>query len=255
LKVFMPADFFTWPEIRSLLARSLPRRQSLQDLYAQLPATRCRRRANCCALLPEASLVEVLAALAAIQKFPAERRLGLLKKAIRYFLVNPLEITSCPFLEGADCLIYDDRFFGCRAYGLWSPEEYGRRAEANRQAKRNMGAHWLRLGLRLPPAVLAFQVPYCREVFPDDERPGDDRALTAAEEEIEKFSDQRGSPSDRFRNLYFSDLSFLLAGLLLGIPEALRLKFTVVQTGLRTGSRQGLDESLRGLEHLEDPLG
>jgi Fe-S-cluster containining protein len=251
----MNPDFFSWPDIRDLLARSLPQRQALQDLCARLPASHCRRRTRCCSLLPEASLAEVLAALAGIQEFPTDRRLGLLKKSLRYFLTNPLEITSCPFLEGADCLIYTNRFFGCRAYGLWSPEEYERRAEANRQAKRNMGEHWLRLGIRLPPAVLDFQVPYCREAVLDDGRPRDDRELTAAEDEIEEISNQLGSESDRFRNLYFSDLSFLLAGLLLGIPEALRLKFTVVQTGLRTGSRQGLEETLRSLEHLADPLG
>jgi hypothetical protein len=243
----MNPDFFSWPDIQALLARSLPQRQALQGLYARLPATRCRRRTHCCALLPEASLVEVLAALAAIQEFPSERRLDLLKKAIRYFLVNPLEITSCPFLEGADCLIYADRFFGCRAYGLWSPEEYERRSEANRQAKRGLGEQWLRLGVRLPAAVLDFQVPYCREVEPAV-GPGEDRELIAAEEAIEKIADQLGPEANRFRNLYFSDLSILLAGLLLGVPEALRLKFTLVQEGRRTGSRNGLEKALGSLE-------
>lgn len=244
----MSPDFFTWPDIQALLARSLSQRQALQDLYTQLPATRCRRRAHCCALLPEASLVEVLAALAAIREFPSERRLDLLKKAIRYFLINPLEITSCPFLEGTECLIYPDRFFGCRAYGLWSPEEYERRSGANRQAKRDMGEQWLRLGVRLPAAVLDFQVPYCREVDPDAAGPGADRELMIAEEAIEKIADQLGPQADRFRNLYFSDLSFLLAGLLLGVSEALRLKFTLVKERLRTGSRNGLEEVLRNLE-------
>ena len=252
----MNLDFFSWPEIRDLLVRSLPQRQALQGLYARLTATRCRRRAYCCALLPEASLVEVLAALAAIQEFPSERRLDLLKKAIRYFLVNPLEITSCPFLEGADCLIYADRFFGCRAYGLWSPEEHERRSGANRQAKRGLGEQWLRLGVRLPAAVLDFQVPYCREVEPDV-GPGEDRELIAAEEAIEKIADQLGPEANRFRNLYYSDLSFLLASLLFGVPEALRLKFTLVLEGRRTGSRNGLEEALRSLDlskfHWPDP--
>jgi hypothetical protein len=250
----MNLDFFSWPDIRNLLARSLPQRQALQGLYARLPATRCRRRAGCCALLPEASLVEVLAAFAGIQKLPTERRLGLLKQAVRYFLINPLEITSCPFLEETDCLVYADRFFGCRVYGLWSPEEYSRRAEANRLAKKNMGDQWLRLAVRLPASVLDFQVPYCREVEPIKGNPADDQGLIALEEEIEKISGQFGPEADRFRHLYFSDLSFLLAGLLLGIPEALRLKFTLVQAGLRTGSRQALEKALQGLVFPADPL-
>jgi Fe-S-cluster containining protein len=246
--------FFSWPEIRELLARSRPQRQALQEVYARLPATRCRRRVRCCSLLPEASLAEVLAALAGIQEFPTDRRLSLLQKALRYFLTNPLEITSCPFLEGRDCLIYESRFFGCRAYGLWSPEEYARRAEANRQAKRNLGDQWLRLGLRLPAAVIDFRVPYCREVEMIDPGPREDRGLLALEVAIEEIAERLGPASDRFRNLYCSDLSFLLTGLLLSIPEAVRLKFAVVREGIETGGRQKLEEALRRLELLDDPL-
>ena len=162
----MNHEFFSWPDIRELIARITPRRPSLLAVYNRLPATRCRRRTRCCSLLPEMSLPEALIALDGIRQFPLDRRLSVLKKSVRYFLINPLEITSCPFLEGSDCLIYADRFFGCRAYGLWSPEEYQRRTEANRPAKRNTGEQWLRVGIRLPAAVVDFQLPYCRQVIP-----------------------------------------------------------------------------------------
>ena len=244
----MNPEFFSWPDIRELIARFIPGRQSLLALYNRLPATRCRRRARCCSLLPEMSLPEALIALDSIRQFPPARRLSLLKKAVRYFLINPLEITSCPFLEGSDCLIYADRFFGCRAYGLWSPEEYQRRTEANRPAKRNMGEQWLRLGFRLPAAVIDFQVPYCRQVLPAESGLVSDPLLTEAEEGIEQISGRLHPWSGRFRDRYFSDWSFLIAGLVFGIPEAVRLKFTLVKEGLQTGSRHRLDEVVRGLD-------
>jgi len=241
-------DFFSWPDIRELIARFTPRRQSLLALYHRLPATRCRRRTRCCSLLPEMSLPEALIALDGICQFPPDRRLSVLKKSLRYFLINPLEITSCPLLEGSDCLIYTDRFFGCRAYGLWSPEEYQRRTEADRAAKRNMGEQWLRLGIRLPAAVIDFQVPYCRQVLPAESGPISDRLLTEAEEGIEQISGQLHPWSGRFRDLYFSDWSFLIAGLIFGIPEAVRLKFRMVKEGLQTGSRLRLEEVVSGLD-------
>jgi Fe-S-cluster containining protein len=250
----MTTDFFSWPDIRDLLARSLPQRQALRDLYARLPVTRCRRHTRCCSLLPETSLPEALAALAGLRQFPPDRCRNCLKRLVRYFLVNPLEITSCPFLEGADCLIYEDRFFGCRAYGLWSPEEYRRRAEAGRQAKKNLGEQWLRLGVRLPAAVIDFQVPYCRETEPTEENAVNDQGLIDVEEAIEEISEQIHPESGYFRDRYFSDPSFLVAGLFLGVPEALRLKFTLVREGLRTGNRQPLEEALRDLELTGDPL-
>lgn len=245
----MSPDFFSCPDIRDLLDRSLPQRQALEDLYARLPATRCRRRARCCSLLPEMSLVEALAALNRLQHFPTDQRLSLLKKLVRYFLINPMEITFCPFLEGTDCLVYEDRFFGCRAYGLWSPEEYGRRAAANQLAKSRMGEQWLRLGVRLPAAVIAFKVPYCRQVMPLEADLVTD-SLPAAEEEVEHLSQSIDPGGQRlFRDCYFSDLSFLIAGLILGIPAALRLKFSVVKEGLQTGDRAPLDEVLSTLEN------
>jgi Fe-S-cluster containining protein len=249
----MSPDFFSWPEIQNLLARPFPQQQALQDLYARLPATRCRRRARCCALLPEMSWLEALAALDTLRRFSPDRRKHLLGKVLRYFLTNPLEISTCPFLEGAECLIYENRFFGCRAYGLWSPEEYRRRAEANQRAKRNLGEQWLRLGVRLPGAVLDFQVPYCRSLELTSGPSVDDRGLVALEAELENLIDPRDPGAGRFRDLYFSDLSFLLAGLRWGVPQALRLKFTVVRDGLRGGTPPGRDQAWRGLER-EDPF-
>jgi hypothetical protein len=248
----MNPSFFNWTDIRDLLARSLPQRLALQHLYARLPATRCRRQAHCCAMLPEMSLTEALTALDRMQRFPPDQRGYVLKKMVRYFLINPLEITACPFLEGADCLIYEDRFFGCRAYGLWSPEEYARRAGANRQAKSQMREQWLRLGVRLPAAVVDFQVPYCSQVVTAGAEAVTDTSLLETEEEVERLSEPLDPGHQRFRDLYFTDLSFLLAGLILGTPEALRLKFTLVKEGLPIGRPDRLDEVILNLEGRAD---
>ncbi|MBI5585801.1 MAG: hypothetical protein HY892_18475 [Deltaproteobacteria bacterium] len=248
----MNPHFFSRPDLQDLLARSRPQRLALGDLYSRLPATRCRRRARCCSLLPETSLPEALAALAALQRFPPARRLSIQKRVVRYFLINPLEITSCPFLEGGGCLIYADRFFGCRAYGLWSPEEYARRAKADRPAKKMMGEQWLRLGVRLPVTVIDFQVPYCRQVFPA--LPVSDQVLGEIEEGLELLARDLNPWTARFQELYFSDLSFLIAGLIFGVPAALRLKFTLVKERLQTGRRDRLDEVLLNLEGRADIL-
>lgn len=241
-------DFFPGPELKALIDRSAPQRQLLADLYGRLPATRCLRRTRCCSLLPEISLIEALAVLEGLRLFPPEQRLPLLRKLVRYFFINPVEITSCPFLEGTDCLIYAERFFGCRAYGLWSWEEYQGRAGSAQQAKQHLSARWLNLGVRLPAGVVDFQIPYCREVRPTDQRPISDRHLLEAEEEIEKISEQINPGHRGFRDLYFSDLSFLITGLMVGIPEALRLKFTLVKEGLLTGTTQALDTAVRNLD-------
>jgi Fe-S-cluster containining protein len=70
-------------------------------------------------MLPEMTLVEALPVIRRLVEMAATMRNRLIKKIIGHFFLNPVEITSCPFLEGQECLIYPDRFFGCRSYGLW----------------------------------------------------------------------------------------------------------------------------------------
>jgi hypothetical protein len=46
----------------------------------------------------------------------------------------------------------------------------------------------------------------------------------------------------------------LIAGLIFGIPEAVRLKFSLVKEGLQTGSRHRLEEVVRSLDLHGDLL-
>ena len=115
--------------IRELLAGSTEQRLALQEAFAQLPATRCRRRTHCCSLLPEMSLVEALTAVQLLVNMVPKQRYQLSRRMIHYFFLNPVKICICPFLEGQACLIYQDRFLCCRTYGLWSQGYYQQQAE------------------------------------------------------------------------------------------------------------------------------
>jgi hypothetical protein len=88
--------------IKELLQTSDQKLKALKQTYALLPETRCRRNTRCCSLLPEMTLVEALLVIRRVLEMAEEVRNPLIKKTIGYFFLNPIEITSCPFLEGQD---------------------------------------------------------------------------------------------------------------------------------------------------------
>jgi Fe-S-cluster containining protein len=88
------------------------------------------------------------------------------RRLIEYFLINAARISACPFLQNSGCLIYDHRPFGCRAYGLWSPETYQPKQEAAQQAQSVVAQAWAGLGIRLPENVIGHNLPYCNHVKP-----------------------------------------------------------------------------------------
>ena len=96
-------------------------------------------------MLPEMTLVEVLPVIQRLVDMAPAVRKRLLQKIIIYFFLNPVEITSCPFLDGQDCLIYADRFFGCRSYGLWSQDYYEKLAASDRKVKIYLQKQWKNL--------------------------------------------------------------------------------------------------------------
>jgi Fe-S-cluster containining protein len=109
---------FSQQVIKELLAGSAKQRLALRDAYGKLPGTRCRRRTDCCSLLPEMSLQEALSAIQLLMNMTPGKRQQLSEGLIHCFFLNPVKILMCPFLHGKDCSIYEDRFLGCRAY-LW----------------------------------------------------------------------------------------------------------------------------------------
>ncbi|MEJ2365378.1 MAG: hypothetical protein P8017_12000 [Deltaproteobacteria bacterium] len=233
---------FTHKVIRDLLERSTEHWSALEEAYAQLPHTQCRRRTYCCSLLPEMNLLEALSAMHQLLEMEPEYRLLINKRLLRYFFLNPVEILSCPFLEGHNCLIYRKRFFGCRAYGLWSEEHYREKVELSRQTKTLSQREWQRLGVSLPQEVVDFNTDYCPYVELDGDGLVDDEFLLQIFVRIEAISEQLSPWHEEFHQMYFSDLSFLLASISLGLHQAVQLKLEVVRQVLVTGDKGNVDQ-------------
>jgi Fe-S-cluster containining protein len=233
---------FTHKVIRDLLERSTEHWSALEEAYAQLPHTQCRRRTYCCSLLPEMNLLEALSAMHQLLEMEPEYRLLINKRLLRYFFLNPVEILSCPFLEGHNCLIYRKRFFGCRAYGLWSEEHYREKVKLSRQTKTLSQREWQRLGVSLPQEVVDFNTDYCPYVELDGDGLVDDEFLLQIFVRIEAISEQLSPWHEEFHQMYFSDLSFLLASISLGLHQAVQLKLEVVRQVLVTGDKGNVDQ-------------
>lgn len=241
--------------VAELLRYSSVHLRGLAETYALLPETRCQRRALCCSLLPEMTLLEALGAIRLVAAMAPAIRMEVTRGFLRYFLLNPLEISSCPFLRGSDCLIYRERFFGCRAYGLWSPPHYEGEAARSRRAKELSRKQWAHLGVRLPREVVEFQVPYCPHVEVLDDGVVDDALLLAAQDRLEHLSRQLGPWHEVFRGSYFADLSFLMAGLAIGYTEAVRMKFSLVREVVATGNKTRIAEVLETIPDVCEGLG
>ncbi|UCD90862.1 MAG: YkgJ family cysteine cluster protein [Desulfobacterales bacterium] len=236
---------FSQQDIRILLQTSSSRQQELIETYARLPKTQCRREARCCSLLPEMTLLEALAIIQSMMDMPASDRKGLIQKISGYFFINPIEITSCPFLNGQDCLIYSDRPFGCRAYGLWSPAYYKKVAEQSRQVKTDLQKQWERYGVLLPKKVCDFFMPYCLSIKIADSAWIDDKMLLKISNEIEAISEGLERWHHVFAQIYFCDFSFLAAAMMFGTTESVRMKFRLVNDIIATGEKTALDKIIR----------
>jgi Fe-S-cluster containining protein len=237
--------------ITKLVQTSVPLLQDLKIVYDQLPITLCRRQVRCCSLLPEMTLLEALQALKAMMSWPPAERTQVIKKIVRYFFSNAVGISSCPFLNGKECLIYPDRFFGCRAYGLWSKEYYQDLAGKNRQGKLVLQNQWQKLGITLPEEVVSFEVPYCSQVETEPPTVINDEMLLSASDRIEILSGDVNPWDREFRENYFSDLSFFITGRQFGPQESVRLKYFITRDMIQKGDRSRLDQALL---RVTDPL-
>jgi Fe-S-cluster containining protein len=236
--------------IRELLQTSDHQLQELKETYALLPATRCRRKTHCCSLLPEMTLVEALPVIRRLLEMTEGVRNPVIKKIIEYFFLNPVEITSCPFLEGQECLVYPDRFFGCRSYGLWSRARYETLAARDRKAKKHLQEQWKHLGVSLPKKVIDFQVPYCPWVETNGPIIIDDETLLKVSDRIQAISADFSFRHQWFAQRYFSDLSFLLSALMFGYTQAVQMKFTLVRDMVNTENSTKLDRIIQKLPDL-----
>ncbi|OGW36818.1 MAG: hypothetical protein A2Y97_06100 [Nitrospirae bacterium RBG_13_39_12] len=236
--------------IKNLLQAPVSQRRVLEETYALLPSTSCQRRTLCCSILPETTLLEVLAVIKHSAKMAPGIRRQLTKKIICYFFLNPVEITMCPFLEGQECLIYRKRFFGCRAYGLWSKKYYENISERSRQVKNHVRNQWEILGISLPQKVTDFQVQYCSSVETDGHVSTDDDFILNVSDRIHNLSRQLHQWHQLFVDGYFSDMSFLLASLIFGVNESIRMKFGIVSDITSTGNKIRLNKIVEALPDI-----
>jgi len=233
-----------------LREHSREQQRGLAEVYALLPRTRCKRRTLCCSLLPEVSLVEALKVLQRLEQLAPPRRRDICRKIYRYFFMNPLEVTSCPFLEEVECVIYEDRFFGCRSYGLWSQQCYQQQLASDRQAKSLLRHQWHSLGVSLPRQVIDFQLPYCTNVETEGGAVVEDEMLLQTAELVGALSCQLNPWHQVFRNSYFADFSFLCTSLVMGFAEAVQQKLLLVQQVVATGDRSGVARLVNTLPDL-----
>lgn len=139
-------------------------------------------------------------------------------------------------------MIYQDRFFGCRAYGLWSKGYYQLQAEHSRKAKRLSQEQWQRLGVSLPREIVDFHLDYCPHVEAEGDVSVSNELLEQTSDVIDSISAQLLPWHGQFRQEYFSDLSFLLASTSLGLQQAIQLKFEIVCDYLANGKQDRLAE-------------
>ena len=237
--------------IRDCIANSASLLETLMTVYDRIPATRCQRKTDCCLLLPEASLVEILMVIRCFQNMAAGSKKRLYTKLVEYFFLNPLKITSCPFLKGKDCLIYQNRFFGCRAYGLWSYEHYQKLSETNRDAKIQLQQQWKHLGITLPQQIVDFSLPYCQEVEVRVSSTIDDRALNDIWLAVKKLSERLFPWHGIFQQQFFGDLSFLFSVLAFGFKEAVQLKYAVVRDILTFENENTFKQTIENLSDFD----
>ncbi len=236
--------------IKELLQNSAQDLTELEQTFMLIPETSCERKAQCCSILPEITLIEAISVIYWIRGLTEERRKELLRKIVYYFMMNPVEIIMCPFLNNKECMIYSRRFFGCRAYGLWSENYYKELSENSSQAKAFIRLQWEKLGIILPGDVMNYRVPYCSQVKIINNKKIDDIQLLAIAQKIESISQRLSKSHQLFQQVYFSDLSFLIASLIFGLKETVRIKYSLVSDIVQKGNKENMENIIKNIPDI-----
>lgn len=218
------------PDLRSGLQEASSRGLfvCLEQAYQELPATTCARRNACCGLLPPVFTVELAAWLHRFPATPYKERASQARRLVEHFLGNAAQRRPCPWSRPGACAIYPDRFLGCRTYGLWSPQAYAERSASALQGQQAVAAAWQGLGVELPPEVLAPAPSYCLQVMPFAGPGPDDAFLEGLEERARELSRELPPSLERLHD-FGGDISFAVAAMALGQPQALSLKVAVTR--------------------------
>jgi hypothetical protein len=220
-------------------------RISLQDIYSALPATKCARAGACCGLLPPVQPVEMLAWLGELCQGDVDTACDMAKGLMHHFLLNAARRLPCPWAREDSCARYEGRFFGCRAYGLWSAGAYEPRRKLSLQAAQQVQQAWKSMGVNLAAAVCAPPPPYCNRVEPVSGPAIDDAGLDSLESELASLGNDQTWHG--LLSQCGGDLSYLVAGLALGWNECLQAKVAVTRA-LLAGDDQQAETQLRQAE-------
>ena len=232
----------TSKEINAAITNVKPLYSELQDLYGCLPETgcQCEHPGVCCAFIPEMTWLEALQWTGFIQDMYADARTQILQKFLEFYLTNPIRHSGCPFLENGACGIYELRPFACRAYGLWSPEFGKVRTQKSRQDRKALLQMWQKFGLTLPPEAVEFEIDYCDKVrCATEESPSDSRLMDILEQ-VYRLDQALPDLQTTFEAEYHSDVSFMIASLVLGYRKAILGKFAVVKEIVQQGTEERL---------------
>ena len=233
-------------ELKDALQTAKPFFSMLQAYYKNLPATECNceRPGVCCAYLPQMTLTEALQWFDIIRQLPVPEKVDTIRRFMRFYLTNPVHHSGCPFLAQGMCGIYTARTFACRAYGLWSRQTGNSRTEDNRRERRHLIKQWKRFGLELPAETVEFEIDYCDRVDVIRQPALSDGELIKVLEKIYDLDRNFPQLQKTFEEAYHSDLSLLMASLVLGFRKALLLKFAVIKEIVKQGSSNRLADML-----------
>ena len=239
--------------LKTALPRSKKLFKKLDRIREAIPPVTCERRNSCCALLPGMTLLE---ACRIISHLCGPKRLDLeenIVKILEYFSFNPVKIMGCPFHSSDGCEIYRIRPFGCRAYGLWSPDAYRNMSESSFAAQKQTAAAWQSIGVSLPEEVVNHRPPYCEKVQIINRDLINDASLQRINREIIELDQKLTPESEIFRDSYYADLSFFIAACSWGYSEAPRLKAVIVKEFLETGGREAFESMKEKTLNQGDP--
>lgn len=208
----------------------------LESVYKKMPNTLCVRRGECCGLLPPAAPAELLGFLLRLPKLSAGARVATVTRLVHHFIRNAANRLKCPWAKRDSCADYANRFFACRAYGLWSPEAYDQRRQTAHAAQEQVKDAWAGLGIELPEEVLAPGPDYCGSVRPVSGAPLDDKALLDLEADLAALTQDLDGIDELAA--HGNDLSHLMAALVLGTSECLRQKMGYTRATLEGDEHQ-----------------
>jgi Fe-S-cluster containining protein len=233
-------------ELHISIQTAKPLFSDLQVHYGNLPPTQCTcpKPGVCCAYLPQMTLIEALQWVDIVRQLPDSENIDIIRLFMRFYLTNPVQHTGCPFLNQDMCGIYKFRPFACRAYGLWSRQTGGRRTEQSRQERKRLLEQWNRLGLELPAEMVEFEINYCDQVECTPRSGVTDDGLITILEDIYKLDQNLPEFQKEFEEAYYSDFSFLMTSLVLGVRKSILVKFAVIKEIVNQGSSKRLEDML-----------